>query len=69
MHDHQTDLEAKLEHELRVFFNNDKVKLNDWLDTPIPRLGGQSPRSMFATNEKRAELLQVLEEMKFGDTA
>uniref|UniRef100_UPI004047B074 antitoxin Xre/MbcA/ParS toxin-binding domain-containing protein n=1 Tax=Rheinheimera sp. TaxID=1869214 RepID=UPI004047B074 len=60
---------AQLEQELNDFFGNDAAQLNEWLDTPIPRLGWQNPRSMLATDEKRAELFQVLQEMKFGDTA
>lgn len=69
MQNNQTCSELQIEHELNVIFNNDTALINEWLDTPIPRLDGQCPRSMFATDETRAELLQVLKEMKFGDMA
>lgn len=58
---------AQLEKELNALFGNDTAKINEWLDTPIPRLDGQSPRSMLATDDKCAELFQVLQEMQFGD--
>lgn len=61
--------ELQLEHELNVFFNNNKGLLNEWLDTPIPRLDGQCPRTLLLTEEKRRELLTVLQEMKFGEIA
>lgn len=67
MQHNQACSKAQLEQELNAFFDNDTAKINEWLDTPIPRLGGQHPRSMLATDDKRAELFQVLEEMKFGD--
>ncbi|MDH0451048.1 antitoxin Xre/MbcA/ParS toxin-binding domain-containing protein [Shewanella sp. GD04112] len=60
---------AQLEQELLTFFGNDTAKIKEWLDTPIPRLDGQSPRSMLTKDGKRAELFQVLQEMKFGDMA
>lgn len=61
--------ESELEQELNILFDNDEVQICDWLDTPIPRLDGQSPRGMLTTKEKRTELFQVLQEMKFGDIA
>lgn len=61
--------ELQIEHELNMFFNNDKAQLDEWLDTPIPRLNGQCPRTLLFTKEKRSELLTVLQEMKFGETA
>lgn len=61
--------ELQLEHELNMFFNNDKALLDEWLDTPIPRLDGQCPRSLLLTEEKHKELLTVLLEMKFGEMA
>ncbi|GAB2912838.1 MbcA/ParS/Xre antitoxin family protein [Rheinheimera gaetbuli] len=69
MQKNQTCSKLQLEHELNVFFNNDKALLDEWLDTPIPRFDGQRPRSLLLTEEKRRELLQVLQEMKFGDMA
>ena len=67
MQHNQACSKAQLEQELNAFFGNDAAKINEWLDTPISRLDGQNPRSMLATDGKRAELFQVLEEMKFGD--
>lgn len=61
--------EFQLEHELKMFFNNDNAQLDEWLDTPIPRFDGQSPRTFIFTEEKRRELLTVLQEMKFGEMA
>lgn len=61
--------ELQLEHELNMFFNNDKARLDEWLDTPIPRLDGQCPRDLLFTEEKRRELLTVLQEMKLGEMA
>jgi len=61
--------ELQLEHELNIFFNSDKAKLDEWFATPIPRLDGQCPRTFLFTEEKRRELLTVLEEMKFGEMA
>lgn len=69
MQHNQTCSELQLEHELNVIFNNDSAQINEWLDTPIPRLDGQCPRSLFATDEKRKELFQVLQEMHYGDMA
>ena len=60
MQQNQAYLKAQLEQELNAFFGNDTAKINEWLDTPIPRLGGQYPRSMFATDDKRAELFHLL---------
>lgn len=59
----------KLEHELKVVFNNDLGQINQWLDTPIPRLDGECPRSLLKTDVKREKLFQVLQEMKFGEMA
>ncbi|UPS63008.1 antitoxin Xre/MbcA/ParS toxin-binding domain-containing protein [Providencia rettgeri] len=67
MQHNQAYSKAQLEQELNAFFGNDTAKINQWLDTPIPGLDGQYPRSMLAADDKRAELFQVLEEMKFGD--
>ncbi|KKO44793.1 hypothetical protein WG68_13185 [Arsukibacterium ikkense] len=67
MQNNQTCSELQLEHELDVIFNNDIAQINEWLDTPIPRLDGQCPRSLLATAEKRDELIQVLHEMKLGE--
>ena len=67
MQHNQACSKAQLEEEVNAFFGNDAAKINEWLDTPIPRLDGQSPRSMLATDDKCAELFQVLQEMKFGD--
>lgn len=61
--------ELQLEHELNMFFNNDKAQLDEWLDTPIPRLDGQCSRNLLLTEENRRELLTVLQEMKFGEMA
>uniref|UniRef100_A0A486XHQ3 Uncharacterized protein n=1 Tax=Rheinheimera sp. BAL341 TaxID=1708203 RepID=A0A486XHQ3_9GAMM len=69
MQHNQACSKAQFEQELNAFFGNDAAKINEWLDTPIPRLSGQYPRSMLAANAKRAELFQVLQEMKFGDMA
>ena len=69
MQHNQVCSKAQLEQELNAFFGNDTAKINQWLDTPIPRLDGQSPRSMLTKDGKRAELFQVLQEMKFGDMA
>lgn len=60
---------SQLKHELNVFFNHDMAMLDEWLDTPIPRLNGQSPRGFLVTKEKRSVLFEVLQEMKFGDIA
>ncbi|MAD76491.1 MAG: hypothetical protein CML20_17175 [Rheinheimera sp.] len=65
----QTCSELQLEHKLKVIFNNDSAQINEWLDTPIPRLNGQCPRSLLVTDEKREELFKVLQEMQFGDMA
>lgn len=59
----------QLEQELNVTFNNNSAQINEWLDSPIPRLDGECPRSMLVTDEKREELFQVLQEMKHGETA
>lgn len=69
MQHNQACSKAQLEQVLNAFFDNDTAKINEWLDTPIPRLDGECPRNMFTTHEKRAELFQVLQEMKFGDMA
>lgn len=69
MQHNQAYSKAQLEQELNAIFGNDTAKINEWLDTPIPRLDGQSPRSMLASDDKCAELFQVLQEMKFGDMA
>lgn len=67
MKNNQTCSERQIEHELNVIFNNDAVQINEWLDTPIPRLDGQCPRSLLVTDEKREKLFHVLQEMKFGE--
>ena len=36
--------EWQLLDELNIFFNYNLVLMNEWLDTPIPRLEGQCPR-------------------------
>ena len=69
MQNNQTFSELQLEHELNVIFNNDTAQINEWLDTPIPRLSGKCPRSLLVTDEKREELLQVLKEITFGEMA
>ncbi|HAW92975.1 MULTISPECIES: antitoxin Xre/MbcA/ParS toxin-binding domain-containing protein [unclassified Arsukibacterium] len=69
MQNNLTCSELQLEHELNVIFNNDKAQINEWLDTPIPRLSGQCPRSFLVTDEKRKELFLVLQQMKFGEMA
>jgi|GEM_PF-2296969 len=69
MHKNVNCSEVQIEHELNMFFNNDKAQLDEWLDTPIPRLDHQCPRSLLLTEEKRKELLTVLLEMKFGEMA
>lgn len=61
--------ELQLEHELNIFFNNDKALLDEWLDTPIPRLDGQCPRALLLAEEKRRTLFTLLQEMKFGEMA
>lgn len=66
MQNNQTFSELQLEDELNVIFNNDTALINEWLDTPIPRLDGLCPRSLLVTNEKREKLAPVLQEMKFG---
>ena len=67
MQNYQTCSVLHLEHELNVIFNNDTAQINEWLDMPIPRLDGRCPRSMLVTDENRAELFQVLQEMKSGE--
>lgn len=69
MQHNQACSKAQLEKELDALFGNDAAKINEWLDTPIPRLDGERPHNMFTTHEKRAKLFQVLQEMKFGDMA
>tara|TARA_R110002126_G_scaffold75469_18_gene188380 strand:- start:106 stop:315 length:210 start_codon:yes stop_codon:yes gene_type:complete len=69
MQNSQTYSELQLEDELKVIFNNDSAQINEWLDMPIPRLDGRCPRSLLATEKKRKELFQVLQEMRFGDIA
>ena len=59
----------KLEQELYIIFSNNSAQINEWLDIPIPRLDGECPRIMLDTVEKREELFQVLQEMKFGAIA
>jgi len=59
----------QLEDELTVFFNNDLDLMNEWLDTLIPRLDGQRPRTLLFEEDKRRELFTVLQEMKFGEIA
>lgn len=59
--------ELRIQQELNIFFNYNLVQINEWLDTPIPRLEGQCPRILLLTEEKREELFQVLKEMQFGD--
>lgn len=54
--------ELQLKHELNIFFNNDRSQLDEWLDS-------QCPRTLLFTEEKRRELLTVLQEMKFGEMA
>lgn len=61
--------EWQLLDELNIFFNYNLVQMNEWLDTPIPRLEGQCPRILLLTDENRKELFQLLQEMKFGDIA
>ena len=60
---------AQLKHELNVVFKHDMAALDEWLNTQIPRLNGQCPRSFLITEEKRRLLFEVLQEMKFGDMA
>ncbi|MBU1308047.1 MAG: hypothetical protein KKE30_00770 [Gammaproteobacteria bacterium] len=69
MQNNQTCSVLHLEHELNVIFNNDIAQLNEWLDTPIPRLDGLCPRSLLVIGEQREKLFQVLQEMKLGDIA
>lgn len=69
MQNNQTCSKLQLDHELNVIFNNDIAQINEWLDTPIPRLDGQCPRSLLVIDEQREKLFQVLQEMKHGEMA
>ncbi|TPV55762.1 DUF2384 domain-containing protein [Aestuariibacter sp. GS-14] len=59
----------KLQQELRMFFCNDDTTINEWLDLPLPVLNGERPRNMFDTAERRQQLFQIVEEMKYGEMA
>lgn len=60
---------SKLQHELNVIFDSVPTQINEWLDTPLPRLAGKCPRRFLETNQKRELLFQVLQEMKHGEMA
>ncbi|WP_430457909.1 hypothetical protein [Rheinheimera sp.] len=60
-------MSEKLHHELNLVFDHNLNRINEWLDTPIPRLNGECPRSWLEADFKQEELFQVLQEMKSGD--
>lgn len=57
----------RLQQELNRFFMNDKGMLEDWLSMALPRIGGESPRSLLDSELGRKTLLEVLNEMKHGE--
>ncbi len=59
----------KLQRDLRMFFDNDHVTMNEWLDLPLPILSDECPRNMFDTAEQRQRIFQILEAMKYGEMA
>lgn len=42
---HSQSMPEKLQHELNLVFDHNVNRINEWLDTPIPRLNGECPRS------------------------
>lgn len=64
---HSQSISEKLQHELNVVFDHNSNRINEWLDTAIPRLNGEFPRSWFETDFNQEELFKVLQEMKSGD--
>lgn len=64
---HSQSMSEKLQYELNVVFDHNSNLINEWLDTPIPRLNGGSPRSWLEADFKQEELFKVIQEMKSGD--
>jgi hypothetical protein len=58
-----------LQHELIVVFDHNSIRINEWLDPPIPKLNGECPWSWLEADFKQKELFQVLQEMKSSDFA
>lgn len=58
-----------LQQELDNMFNGNKEDLEEWLDFSLSVLGGERPRKMFDTSERRQRLYNVILEMRFGETA
>ena len=59
----------ELKQELLNFFENDNALLEEWLDLRLPILGGELPRNMFDTLERRQRLFTIIQVMKNGDFA
>ncbi|MBC3766710.1 antitoxin Xre/MbcA/ParS toxin-binding domain-containing protein [Neptunicella marina] len=58
-----------LQQELNSLFKGNEDSMEEWLETRIPVLSGEQPRAMFDTPHRRQRLFQILQEMKFGETA
>ncbi len=64
---HSQSMSEKLQYEHNVVFDHNSNLINEWLDTPIPRLNGGCTRSWLEADFKQEELFKVLQEMKSGD--
>jgi uncharacterized protein (DUF2384 family) len=54
---------------LQRFFGGDAELIDEWLDSPVPALGGARPKELVVTNTGRATLRQCLDAMAHGDMA
>lgn len=67
--DHSEITCKKLEKELIDLFCNDGALMDEWLNMPISRLSGERPLEMFDSSQQRQLLFDVIQEMKYGETA
>ncbi len=54
---------------LEEFFGGDRELIEQWITTNIPILGGHQPNQLFNSSEGRSRIIQILGEMKYGETA
>ncbi len=57
----------QLEQELTCFFQRNSGMMNEWLNTPLPRLRGQCPINFLNSATGRERILSLLEDMKYGE--
>ncbi|KRW83685.1 MbcA/ParS/Xre antitoxin family protein [Marinobacter sp. P4B1] len=59
-----TNLWKEVEQDL---FSGDKEMMKRWLDTPVPALDGETPKSLMGTITGRKVLERHVQKLKYGD--